>query len=367
MRTDVKIGIAVGLVLVVGFVAYMVINPGSPETPDGGQPVGLHTTPDPGGTDAAGGGLDSGGGDTTAAGTGGTGTTGGGEATASPLHLTVPRTAQPPTLDGVLAPGEWDDAAATTGLLSQFGQVAHPRQATFWLKYDAANLYVACRSTVFPEEQNSVSPQTMFDRDSSIVVGIDPARIGRGTSPSHFLLRANLTKQLRGREVFWSIEGGKQYQLPDVKLTVPQPGWTSGATVEQTITKGVWVWEMSLPLKNLKAADAKDGEEWGLLLARDYSAGDQNALTLSSDWRFGDGNRHNGLAFYNHYRFEKEYARMKLGGRAPAVQLLNLGDVAGGKPAPVVAVKNTTGAPVSVVVRCEYRIAYGLKNHDAKQ
>ena len=101
MRTDVKIGITVGLVLVVGVVAYMVLSPGSQDTPDGGQPVGLHTTPKPGAADSKGGGLDSGGpdgsldsslfgpkpvdpwapgvggGNTTAAGTGGTGTTGG--------------------------------------------------------------------------------------------------------------------------------------------------------------------------------------------------------------------------------------------------------------------------------------------------
>jgi len=134
MRTDVKIGIAVGLVLVVGFVAYMVISPGSPETPEGGQPVGLHTTPDPGGTDSegAGGGLDSGGpdgsldsslfgpkpvdpwapgvGGTTAAGTGGTDTTGGaadttaggttaGDTTAGDIVIGV----GPPTTGGTTA------------------------------------------------------------------------------------------------------------------------------------------------------------------------------------------------------------------------------------------------------------------------
>lgn len=271
-----------------------------------------------------------------------------------PARLTIPKATTKPTLDGRMAAGEWEDAAAATGLLSQFGRVAHPRQVTFWLKYDAAHLYVACRSTVFPEELNPVSPQTWFDRDSSIVVGIAPARKGRGTSPSHFLLRANIAKQLQGREIFWTMEGGGH---PDVKLTFPHPGWTSGATVEQTIENGVWVCEMRLPLANLKAADAKDGEQWGLLLGRDYSAADQSALTLSSDWRFGDGNRHYGRAFYNNYRFEKEYGRMTLGGAAPAAQLIDLGDFVSGKPAPVVALKNLTDAALKAVVRVEYLLA----------
>jgi len=53
MRTDVKIGIAGGLLLVVGFVIYMVVNSGPADTPedpaDGGTVSGLHDpTDDPG-------------------------------------------------------------------------------------------------------------------------------------------------------------------------------------------------------------------------------------------------------------------------------------------------------------------------------
>jgi len=282
------------------------------------------------------------------------------------LRLTIPRAVTPPVPDGKLEAGEWDDAAATTGVISQFGRVAHPRQAIFWLTYDASNLYFACRSTCFPEERDGGVPPMWLDRDSSLVLGVDPQRDGRGTSPSHFLLRVNVNKQMQGQEIFWAIEGGGDGR-DDVKLTFPHPRWTSGATVEQQIDNGVWVCEMRLPLSNLKAADMQDGEEWGLLLGRDYSAADQCALTLSSDWRFGDGNRHYGRAFYNNYRLEKEYARMTLGGKTPAVQLLDLGDVYGGHPAPTVTVKNTTDAPLQAVVRMEWTVAYGSGNQDPPQ
>ena len=280
-------------------------------------------------------------------------------ASAAPLQMVVPRTTQPPTLDGVIAPKEWDDAAATTGLLSQFGKVAHPRQAIFWIKYDAKNIYIAHRSTCFPEERESALPQTWLDRDSSLVVGLDPARLGRGSKPSHFLLRANINKQLLGKEIFGELEG--------VKIAFPHPAWNSGTTLEQKLENNIWTSEMSLPLENLKAADLKDGEEWGLLLGRDYSAADQCALTLSTDWRFGDGLRHYGRAFFNNYRLENEYARMKLGGTAPAVQLIDLGDVLGGRPTPTGTVKNTTDAPIRVVVRQEWRMAYGAGNQNLPQ
>ena len=74
-------------------------------------------------------------------------------AEAATAALVVPRVRQAPTLDGTLAEGEWDGAAATCGIISQFGKVAHPRQAVFWVGYDAANVYLACRSTVLPAEE----------------------------------------------------------------------------------------------------------------------------------------------------------------------------------------------------------------------
>src|SRR4051812_26829991 len=36
------------------------------------------------------------------------------------MLLTIPRTAHPPTLDGKIGAGEWDDATAVTGLINQF-------------------------------------------------------------------------------------------------------------------------------------------------------------------------------------------------------------------------------------------------------
>jgi len=281
-------------------------------------------------------------------------------------QFAIPRMSAPPNIDGRFDEGEWDSAAAVSGLVSQLDKVAHPRQTVFWIGYDDQNIYIACRSTVFPEEMSPKNLTTWFDRDTSVVVGLAPSRTGRGKSPSHFLLRANIDGKLKGQEIFWSIEGGPGH--PPVKLTAPNPGWTSGATVKQSIENNVWVMEMGIPLKNLKAADFKDGEQWGLLLGRDYSAADQTALTISSDWRFGDGNRHYGRAFYNNYRFEKEYGRMRLGGaEAPAVQLLDLGDIVGGNPTPEIAVKNSGNVPLTAVARCEYRSADGKSSGAPKE
>jgi len=265
------------------------------------------------------------------------------------MTLTIPKAQQPPKLDGVLSGGEWDDAAAVSGVINQFDGLAHPRQAVFWLKYDDENFYVAHRSTVLPQERETRAPQLWLDHDSSIVVCLAPGRIGRGDEPSHFLLRCNIDKRLWTREITWKLKG--------VKVTFPHPSWPVEAKVEQVIKEGVWTAEIAIPLTSLKAADLKDGEEWGLLLARDYSGADQNAIVQSSDWRFGSGRRHYGLAFYNNYRLEKEYARAVLRAGAPAVQLLDLGRIVSGKLSPQMAVKNTGTGMQRVTLRFEIRDA----------
>lgn len=58
----------------------------------------------------------------------------------------------PPVIDGVLAPGEWDDAtsfAGVQGWLSQFSPVTDPRDLSFkgWVKHDGRRLYFAFQVT----------------------------------------------------------------------------------------------------------------------------------------------------------------------------------------------------------------------------
>jgi len=266
---------------------------------------------------------------------------------AEPMRMTVPKETKPPTLDGKLAPGEWDNAAATTGVISQFDGIAHPRQATFWISFDDQHVHVAQRSTVMPEELKPRTPQNLRGMDSSYVVALAPGRINRGDISSHYVIRTDITDKVTGPEVFWMLKG--------VKVTYPNPNWApkdiSQIETAQTIENGVWVGEMAIPLKTIKVTDLKDGETWGLLFARDYSAADQNAIVISSDWRFGPANRHYGLGFQNHYRLEKEYATATLSNGSPAVQLLSLGDLVSGRIAPRLAVKNTGDADRELTFR----------------
>jgi len=62
----------------------------------------------------------------------------------------VPKMSQPPKIDGKIDPAEWRESAAVSGVVNQADNVLFPRPTTFFLAWDAENLYLACRTWVMP-------------------------------------------------------------------------------------------------------------------------------------------------------------------------------------------------------------------------
>ena len=57
----------------------------------------------------------------------------------------VPRMATPPKIDGTIAPAEWREAVAVSGVTDVGNDLLDSRPATFYLAWDAKHLYMACR------------------------------------------------------------------------------------------------------------------------------------------------------------------------------------------------------------------------------
>ncbi len=57
----------------------------------------------------------------------------------------VPRITVPPRLDGVIDASEWKESVAVSGTVDQGTDLLDARPATFFLAWDAKNLYMACR------------------------------------------------------------------------------------------------------------------------------------------------------------------------------------------------------------------------------
>ncbi|MET3870785.1 hypothetical protein J3R74_000655 [Puniceicoccus vermicola] len=245
-------------------------------------------------------------------------------------------------IDGRLEKGEWDDASAVTGVISQLDGYAHPRQAVFFLSYDDRYFYIAQRSTVFPEELVQKGPKTWAPKwdpdasDSNFFVGLAPGRKGSGDSLGIYTFRP-LVEKVKDRKT-----GDPEWYLSERELvreykTVKLPHllipWESGAEMEANVSDDeIWIAEMRIPLASMNVEAVLDGEDWGIFLARDYSQADQNALGVSTDWRFGGGWRHYGRAFFDQYLKEEEYLRATLASGVVAVQALELWSQEAGIP-----------------------------------
>lgn len=269
-----------------------------------------------------------------------------------PPVFTVPKTASTPTVDGRIWEAEWDDAVAITGLIDQFDGVAAPRQATFWLKYDDTAVYVAQRSRLAPGEGDEYrktgsaipQPPRWFEKnDQCVVVCLAPGRKNNGDGPSHYQLRFNCRGELLTQEICSQWRGIKAVYPPNM-------AWDSRLGREDvrssfSTDRTTWESECRIPLEGLKVERAPDGEQWGLFLARDYPMAEQTAITTASDWRFGytPGNRHNagGLGLYANYGNAAEYVKVRLAPEAPAIRVLDWGNLSGGTVSPRIAVKNT--------------------------
>ena len=95
-------------------------------------------------------------------------------ATAAPLKT-------PPTIDGKIADGEWDDAVRTS-LFTRWRRLEfEPRYAAAWMGFDEKNLYIAVQSELRPTgliaEKKFDDGQLVFD--SCIEIWIDPNRDNR--------------------------------------------------------------------------------------------------------------------------------------------------------------------------------------------
>lgn len=234
-------------------------------------------------------------------------------------EIVIPRLTAAPVLDGELSPGEWDRTATIRGTIDQFTGDPDPRPVTFRIAYDDEHVYVAQRSTVQPREWDQRGEPLWYKRgDSGLVVALAPGRVGSFEGPSHYLLRANIHGDASYvREIAWVWPEG-------VKVRHPHKGfWQAPGEKERyapkvhnafSEDKGVWTSELAIPLAVMRVEAVEPGETWGLLLARDYGPAQQTAIVRSSDWRFAGGWRYFMHAFFNAYRLEDEYVRVRMGG-----------------------------------------------------
>ena len=107
--------------------------------------------------------------------------------------LRLPPCPKAPTIDGTMAPGEWDGAFMGSGQIVSSTTLASPRRVRYWFTYDAQKVYVAFRSELPPWGTLSAKERRLeseVDADHHLELFIDPARASAKVStPTVFTRR----------------------------------------------------------------------------------------------------------------------------------------------------------------------------------
>ncbi len=184
-------------------------------------------------------------------------------------RMRIPKVVKPPTLDGVIQPGEWAAMSAFTGFQDYQMRVALPVefQPVWWMGYDDQYLYVAQRYPLYPKGAIKAAMK-LGDRGG---IAQEPDAI---LSDDHVEIQiCNLPDRgMALNNYFYKIMvnpyGAVVDHRPELKVGWYGFEWESGAQVKSKVTDDAWTFEMAVPLRNLGyKGPVPDGTRWFMQLA----------------------------------------------------------------------------------------------------
>lgn len=227
----------------------------------------------------------------------------------SPPFVVVPKTSQPPKIDGAFSFDQWKDAAGFTGFVNLSNGGVSDRQTAVLLCYDDKNLYIA----TFAPLPNGAPLKSVVDRrdgptygDDSIEIYLDPDNARRagqfvqfvGNSTGYYL-------DLKNGDSGWN--GDWNYK------SAIQGNWRGfGQTY--------WVTQMAVPFQTLGRGTPVNGEKWAANFARTWYTPNQEFTS----WAWNDKITYGTPARFGTLQFEEH---------APAFEWTTLRDFTTGQPA----------------------------------
>ncbi|MBC2602928.1 glycoside hydrolase domain-containing protein [Puniceicoccus vermicola] len=284
-------------------------------------------------------------------------------------HFTIPMVEKGPEIDGQMSAGEWNKAVALSGFIDQFDNVASARQVTYYVQADSEFLYLAQKSEIRPEETVAwdqkndtvlTQPTWFLVNDSAMSFSVAAGEVVNADEPSIFQYSLNATGRLWKNE--WApLWGGTIKARGGEQNFRYKNEFVSEQSFDED--KTIWISEVSLPLSSFGVKELKEGDEWKMLLARDYPNGDQTAWTYSPDWQFSDrwSNKRfaNAIGFGNAYTDEEGYAETTFSATEPVVRVLGWGDLANGVIDPNITIYNPGNEAATVMLSLKHAIEYG--------
>jgi hypothetical protein len=242
-------------------------------------------------------------------------------------RMVVAKTLRPPTIDGKLAPGEWDRAAACTGFVKAFDNTLGSVQSVAWITYDDRYFYVAMKNDRGPG-YTLLSKRGRRPDDGRIV--FDHANEIWFSPPS--------TPAETYQTLFNAYPA-----VYDVKM-IPSVGskavsWNGHWEIAASETRESWTIEARAPITSFGKPGIRDGDVWQALFTTDVIGG-AGFTAWAAGTAFEDIHRHGFLEFRE---------------QSPVFQLLDIDSVHTGQ----VAFKAAAGAAARQGAEIEVTARFG--------
>jgi hypothetical protein len=196
-----------------------------------------------------------------------------------PPMFTVPKITRPPKIDGIMAPGEYDEFFSTNTFVETGKAGFYNRETRLFVAYDNENLYVTTQSRTKGGDQNIEILAQRTKRDSEVWLDDAVEVLVMSSDKTRFQLVCNSIGT-----IYDSRNGNPKY---DGKYEVAN------------LISGIWwVNEMILPFKELGMNAPQPGERWLIHFSRDWKnpfvfvsladTADFHDPSMMPRWVFGD-------------------------------------------------------------------------------
>ncbi len=243
--------------------------------------------------------------------------------------LRVPFLSKPPEIDGMMSPGEWDDASALSGFWYDWGfgtfkfMAPQQTQLQIYAGYDKENLYICHSSPIYPVDSwlkaRGRFPDTLMHpiygtlADDHTELEIRPIEdMARGFKLG--LLRWDVNPLGTVCDWYWSLDGSDYKYNPGAKI--------------RSLADGTrWIIEYAIPLKSLRYGQYDGKEEDGRPIV-DIPPKDG---TVYRAW-FSRGIGGNGALFnaFDAHGWNVTKMQLVFDSKAPVIQINELGPLMDG-------------------------------------
>ena len=200
-------------------------------------------------------------------------------------ELVVPKTSHPPVIDGKMAPGEWNRAAAATGFTVAFAGDLAKNQSVFWVTYDDQFIYVCFKNYRGPHD-DLLKKTARGDDDESIV--FDHSNEIWITPPATPL--ATYQTLMNSYPAIYDCK-----KIPSVGYT--SKSWRGDWTAVASETADYWIVEARAAIKSFGASAIADGATWRALFTTDVLGPSGGFRAWAPGGAFEEITRHGILHF----------------------------------------------------------------------